>query len=547
MSLAENKPLYGILILAAVLIAAVLRLPELGRRPMHTDEAVHAIKFGTLLEEGVYRYDNSEYHGPTLNYFTLIPAWARSAQSLRDIDESTLRLVPVVFGIGTLLLLVWLAPGLGRGAIVCAGLLTAVSPAMVFYSRYYIQETLLVCFASAAIVCGYRYSRAPTNRWALATGLALGLMHATKETSALAFAAMAVALGLTVITGDERPSLLLDRTRARTVRHGLIGLAGAGIVSALFYSSFFTHPAGIVDSYTALAHYLDRAQHDWHVHPWHYYLQMLIFFRVGSGPVWSEASIVVLAGVAILRVFRGPRHRGTGLDGVDGNGVGTDLARFLSFYSIVLFALYSAIPYKTPWNLLSPLHGLILLAGVGAASMLDGPRRGRALVVAALLLLAAGHLGVQACLANWKYYADPVNPYVYAHPTDDVVRIAERVQALANVHPSGNEMYIEVIVPGNDYWPLPWYLRAFPNTGWWDRVEMDAQAAPVILATPSVEADLLEKLYERPPPGQRFLYLPFFESPTLLRPTIELRGWVVGELADSYHRQTRSEGERTDD
>ncbi|MCB0293433.1 MAG: hypothetical protein KDH97_24480, partial [Calditrichaeota bacterium] len=56
-------------------LALLLRLPGLERRPMHTDEAVHAVKFGALLEEGFYEYDPFEYHGPTLNYFTLIPAW----------------------------------------------------------------------------------------------------------------------------------------------------------------------------------------------------------------------------------------------------------------------------------------------------------------------------------------------------------------------------------------------------------------------------------------------------------------------------------------
>ncbi|MCL5099127.1 MAG: TIGR03663 family protein, partial [Candidatus Omnitrophica bacterium] len=56
------------LALVLLLIAAgalALRLPQLSRRPMHTDESVQAIKFRGLLENGVYRYDPNEYHGPT--------------------------------------------------------------------------------------------------------------------------------------------------------------------------------------------------------------------------------------------------------------------------------------------------------------------------------------------------------------------------------------------------------------------------------------------------------------------------------------------------
>ena len=69
-----------LLILTAIIAALALRLPQLQQRPMHTDEAVHAIKFGSLLEDGYYRYDSFEFHGPTLNYLTLVPAWLGSAQ-----------------------------------------------------------------------------------------------------------------------------------------------------------------------------------------------------------------------------------------------------------------------------------------------------------------------------------------------------------------------------------------------------------------------------------------------------------------------------------
>ena len=101
------------LILAAVILAIALRLPKLEQRPMHGDEAVHGIKFGELLAEGVYTYDPNEYHGPTLNYLTLIPAWLSSAEKLTEVSERTLRIVPVFFGVLLVLLLLLIADGLG--------------------------------------------------------------------------------------------------------------------------------------------------------------------------------------------------------------------------------------------------------------------------------------------------------------------------------------------------------------------------------------------------------------------------------------------------
>jgi predicted membrane-bound mannosyltransferase len=88
-----------ILWFCVLLAGAALRLPQLSRRPMHTDEAVHAVKFGSLLEEGYYRYNPVEYHGPTLNYLTLIPAWLAGAKNLNEMNEILLRLVPAFFGL----------------------------------------------------------------------------------------------------------------------------------------------------------------------------------------------------------------------------------------------------------------------------------------------------------------------------------------------------------------------------------------------------------------------------------------------------------------
>ena len=88
-----------IFVLAVMIAAVALRLPRLGQRPMHGDEAVHAVKFGELLEKNFYRYNPDDYHGPTLNYFTLIPAWLSGIHKFKDLNEFTLRIVPVFFGL----------------------------------------------------------------------------------------------------------------------------------------------------------------------------------------------------------------------------------------------------------------------------------------------------------------------------------------------------------------------------------------------------------------------------------------------------------------
>lgn len=513
-----------IFILAVMIAAVALRLPRLQQRPMHGDEAVHAFRFGELLENNFYRYNPDEYHGPTLNYVTLIPAWLSGVHKFKDLNEFTLRIVPVFFGMLLVLMPLLLVDGLGRLAAVVAMIMTAISPAFVFYSRYYIHEILLVCFTFGIIICGWRYTQSKKIEWALLTGVFLGLCHATKETSIIVFASMSLALLLT-LRMQRCQAGIPNAAGAIRPSHVVFTIVAAVVVSVLFYSSFFTNPDGILDSFWAYTTCLNQAgQNNLHIHPWYYYLDILTWVEGFEKPTWNEDLIVIMAAVGFI-IAMTPKGIST---------VNLTLLRFLAFYTLIMTVVYSAIPYKTPWCLLGFLHGMILLAAVGVAALIKMSLYWwEKLVVGFVLALFGLLLPVgQAYLLSYKYYTAQSNPYVYAHPATDVFNITRRVEEAACASPEGHNIYIQVICPAGDYWPLPWYLRSFPNVGWWSDIDESIPAASVIIASPSVESALLKKLYELPPPGKKNLYVPLFDSYTELRPQVELRGFVTKDLWD---------------
>jgi hypothetical protein len=108
---------------------------------------------------------------------------------------------------------------------------------------------------------------------------------------------------------------------------------------------------------------------------------------------------------------------------------------------------------------------------------------------------------------------------------------------VARSTPEGDAMPIQVVCTGDDYWPLPWYLRSFSRVGWWSSVQQDFVPTPVILASPDVESALLKRLYESPPPGERPLYVPLFDGRMDLRPGIEIRGYVRHDVWEKYQRE----------
>jgi uncharacterized protein (TIGR03663 family) len=456
-----NKKAFAGLFLLILLGAAAFRLIDLGIRPFHHDEANQALKFGALLENGEYRYDKADHHGPSLYYLTLPFAWISGKSHLAGLNETTLRMVPACFGLGTVILILLFVPMMGRKAVLTAAIALSVSPVMVYFSRFYIQESLLLFFLAAAVASLWRYLLKPSWGWATGTGLFCGLMYATKETSVIAFGAIAAGLlfaHLKPQTRQSSPRAGKMRTRVRST-HLALGIGSAVLVSFLFFSSFLQNPNGFLDSLLSFKVYFVRAgERGFHVHPWFTYLRMLAFFRAGSGPLWSEGFILLLAIIGGVTAF-GRRHSHPGQ---------SPFGRFILFYTLFSTAAYSLIPYKTPWNILPFYIGFVLLAGMGASFLLYACRN-RLCRTAFLVLLAAGffHLGVQAYRGSFAEPADPDNPYVYAQTIPDFLKLIHRIDDLAAVHPDGDRMLIKVIASPYETWPLPWYLRRFARVGYW--------------------------------------------------------------------------------
>jgi uncharacterized protein (TIGR03663 family) len=506
--------------LAALLVAAVLRFPDLAARPMHADEAVHAQKFGTLLEGGGYAYDPAEYHGPTLYYLTLLPAWLRGQSAYVEIDEVTLRSVPAALGVAVVAGHVFARGMLGATGAAAAALLAAVSPAMVFYSRYFIHETALVLFSFGALLASGRHLARRAHKADLTpvlAGVCAGLMLATKETAAIALGCLLLALALTRGAGRG----------VTTVRHVAVAAVVAVAVAAVCFSSFLTRPAGVVDAVRAYGLYLDRAGGaSWHAQPWSYYLGLLVHFPPEGTPLWTEGLILVLA---VVGAAAGWANRVPGAD--------PRALRLIGIYTVLLLAAYSAIPYKTPWCLLGFLHGMILLAGAGAVFLVRSVRGGVGKAgVVVVLVAGTGHLAWQAFQGSFRFAADPRNPYVYAHTGPDVFEIVARVKDVARAHPDGPSLHVQV-VSGQNMWPLPFYLRDMPRVGWWTAAPTSGPNAPLILLTPDREVDVVRRLYDLPPPGERELYVSIFDRPVELRPGVEVRGYAGNGLWEDYRQR----------
>ncbi|MCC7377288.1 MAG: TIGR03663 family protein [Verrucomicrobiales bacterium] len=561
-------------LIMATALAIALRWPDLDRRPMHHDESVNARIFQGLWEQGVYRYNPDEYHGPTLHYATLPMAWLSGAKDFDQLSERTLRAVAVIAGVAMVLLVLLLRDGLGPTATGASALLLALSPAMVFYSRYFIHEMLLAAGTLLFLGGAWRYGRTQRAGWAIVAGAALGWMHATKETFVINLAGMGVAVVLILARQrwlDRRPITWREHFRPG---HLLLAAGTAALVSLALFTSFGTHWRGPWDSVTTYLPWLRRAGGESpHLHPWYFYFQRLFWYHAAKGPHWTEAIIGLLAlsgGVAALnRSGRWAAPRAS-----------SALVQFLLFYTFAVAAAYSVIAYKTPWCLLNFLLPMILLAGCGADALLHWaglgrppesfpraphgdaapgdtfppprgenmsaknsavagygsppprprtlpqpavPSRLRLAATGALLFIGIIHLAWQSWQASHGLTNDRGNPYIYAQTLPNTLELVKRVQDIAGVSPLGRDTRVHVIAPNSEYWPLPWYLRQLRNVWWMDALPEDPYA-PIIIVAAKLKAGLDDRSQ------RRYLSVGYYE----LRPREFLELYVEFELWKRY-------------
>jgi len=498
-----KKTLLLSFVVAVMIVAGVLRFARLSQRPLHTDEAVHAAKYSEMLDRGFYEYDPNEYHGPTLNYLTFVLAKCLGQATYQDISEWTLRAGPALLGMLLVLMPLGLWGLVDKRVIGLTMAFTAVSPAMVYYSRYYIQETFLVCFTAGLLVSVLRYMHKSHWGWALMAGVFSGLMHATKETCIIAFAGLVLAVFFTRSKASRSPIKW---------SHAGLFLASGVLVSAACFSSFFARSQGIWDSVATYAVYFQRAGHDGanHHHHWFYYLDLLTWVEFLEWPGWNEDYTVLGAFLGIWWVFRQEIRSATD----------TRTMRCVALFTLVTLFGYSLIPYKTPWCMLTFLYGMLVLAALATVELIHwlAERKERMVVWALLVSLGVVSPLAQAVAQNFVYDSDQTNPYVYAHTHRDIFELSDDLHRLTRCVPEGEPPVIQVVCPGKDYWPLPWYMRDYKHVGYSSAVDMNKPPGDVILFQPSVTDDVLTLLFERFPKHE--LYVLQSPDSMLLRPGV---------------------------
>jgi len=157
--------------IALMLIAAVARFYDVGARAMTHDESLHTLYSYYLYDHGEYVH-NPMMHGPFLFHINAF------FYALFGDNDSTARLAPVLAGLGVVWMARLMRPYLGRLGALFAGILLAVSPSLLFHSRYIRNDIYIALFTMVWIYGAFRYLDTRRFRWmmVMALGMAFGFI-----------------------------------------------------------------------------------------------------------------------------------------------------------------------------------------------------------------------------------------------------------------------------------------------------------------------------------------------------------------------------------
>lgn len=420
----------------------VLRFVDLGDRSMHHDESLDAWWSWRLSTGQGYEYD-PVYHGPlriivTAGFFRVFGT-----------SDTVARLLPALCGIALIAAPLLVRRTLGRVGTVAAMVAIAISPTMVYFSRFG-REDMTFAFAATVFMLSVVEMLREPRRWLPPViGVSAAVAWAVKESFYIT--AFIVVTYLVVAGIAMRPPGRPWKEHPFVARLTAVGadpwwwaLAGFLAVFVTSFTVFFTDLPGLWRGLVGgLDYWLGQHEVNRGAQPVGFYAVLLVAYE------WPLLVLGIAGAVVALR-RSGP------------------VEVFLVWSVVAHVVIYSWAGERYPWLLVHQVVPLALLAGLAVDRVAARLRRaGRAGVVGgavagAALVAVTGAITIRTVHHN---DADPRELMVVVQAGPEVKEVAGRLDLIAEHVTAAGERDPVILVDADaaGSWPMPWYLRDTPG------------------------------------------------------------------------------------
>ncbi len=220
-----------------IVVALLSRTIGLGDRAMSHDESLHTVYSWQLYDGRGYQHQPM-MHGP-LKFIVNAGMYF-----LFGVNDWSARVAVALFGVLMVGLLWMMRPWLGRLGAFLAAVMFAISPALLYYSRYIRDEVMLCALLVLLVIAMFRYLETRSTRWLVGTAVTLGFAFLTMEASFIfgglfgGFLILALAAQLWAVRWPI--------TQRRSSFRIMLGVALGSLLLGLLFVIFDQQVAGLV-------------------------------------------------------------------------------------------------------------------------------------------------------------------------------------------------------------------------------------------------------------------------------------------------------------
>lgn len=443
------------------IVALILRFWQPDLKLLHHDEAIHSWFSYKLLTDGAWMYDPS-YHGPFLYFVT-----AGMFKAFGDSDLVA-RLLPALFGV-LMIPLVYCIYRLGyinRNQTLLVSLFIAISPDMVYFSRFLRHDIFMLFFTLLLIVALFYYFERAQSRFIFIAAIAAAGALSCKEEMPI----LLLIIGSFFLIAIWQGKYTLPPQWKKDLCICLLLIVA---ICCVLYTGFGGHPSTIVGEnfgvtdkgihfeltttgwYQAIDHWTAMHNQQRLGGPWFYYLPLDLLYEL---PIFILAMIgtiqILLSGSGVSLfcrrlknwVFFRRFHISAGdlaivsaqqlIAGKEDNPKTDLFFRFCVYWMLFTMAFYAYVGEKVPWLIIPQLLPMCFIA----VYKLNWQKIVLALVGCIFLIVMTWHVAFIPTDIN--------EPIVQVQNSEDMHDV---MQIMNNSN--------KIVIASKDYWPLPWYFR----------------------------------------------------------------------------------------
>lgn len=458
----KDKPLAFVFSLMFLTCAAFLRFVFLDNKPIHFDESINMWFVQRILEDGYFTYDPTNYHGPLLFYLI------HFLQIFTGFDFLSTRWVAAIFSFLTLVLL-WFGPIGHRKAFRWASVLLLFSPAMGFFGRSGIHESTFVFFQVLGFLSFHHLVEKDYKKfWYFFAASLLGML-ALKETFVILILALVPAVAIMTLTEKQQVKYALgwmeikQSFRQRDVHLPILAMF---LLFTAVYSGFGSNPKGLIDFFVALMPWLKTSiESGGHVKEFLYWSKLMAQYEFATLTIFFVGCFFVV------------HHK---------------WIRFYFLVALVLWLVYSLIPYKTPWCLISILWPFTIVAGMAIERLIQRLSGGWKYTPAlGVCFLCLGEAKIHYDIV----YRDPIDldhPYVYVNSTYQLKEFIQKTSSLIEEQPLLREQVVQIGT--GEPWPFPIVFAKFYDLSYFKANTKIVDDALIYMVDPADRKLIDEKL-----------------------------------------------------